>query len=81
MPFLREVAGAPLLIKEYLPEIPYWPQLSLRGRQDHFVNRFLKPLVKTGLLTDDGDKVFFDRIHHLTAAVSKKLREKGAAAT
>ncbi|HCX78750.1 MAG TPA: hypothetical protein DG577_05000, partial [Firmicutes bacterium] len=26
----------------------------------HFVNQFLKPLVKTGLLTDNGEKIFFD---------------------
>lgn len=47
-------------IKEYLSDIPHWPQLPLRGRQEHFVNQFLKPLVKTGLLIDDGDKVYFD---------------------
>ncbi|OPY57719.1 MAG: hypothetical protein A4E55_01439 [Pelotomaculum sp. PtaU1.Bin035] len=48
------------LIKKYLPDIPHWPQLPLRGRREHFVNQSLKPLVKTGLLTDDGDKIYFD---------------------
>lgn len=59
MPF-REAAEALALIKECLPEIPCWPQLPLRGRQEHFVNQFLKPLVKTGLLTDNGERIFFD---------------------
>lgn len=47
-------------IKKYLPDIPFWPQLPLRGRQEHFVNQFLKPLVKTGLLVDNGENVYFD---------------------
>lgn len=47
-------------IKKYLPVIPHWPQLPLRGRQEHFVNQSLKPLVKTGLLNDDGEKIYFD---------------------
>jgi len=56
----QETAETLALIKECPPEIPYWPQLPLRGRQQHFVNQFLKPLVKTGLLTDDGERIFFD---------------------
>jgi len=49
-----------LLVKKYFPEIPHWPQLPLRGRQEHFVNQSLKLLVKTGLLIDDGNKIYFD---------------------
>lgn len=52
--------GALPLVKKYLGAIPHWPQLPLRGRQEHFVNQFLKPLVNTGLLTDDGERVYFD---------------------
>jgi len=59
MPFTDPAEALPL-IKKYLPEIPHWPQLPLRGRQEHFVNQFLQPLVKTGLLIDDGDKIYFD---------------------
>lgn len=59
MPY-HDPAEALPLIKKYLPEIPHWPQLPQRGRQEHFVNQFLKPLVNTGLLVDDGNKIFFD---------------------
>ncbi|MCL6634535.1 MAG: hypothetical protein K6T29_02045 [Peptococcaceae bacterium] len=59
MPY-PEPSGAMDLIKEYLPDIPHWPQLPLRGSREHFVNQFLNPLVKTGLLTVDGDRVYFD---------------------
>lgn len=55
-----DAADALSLIKKNLPDIPHWPQLPLRGRQEHFVNQFLKPLVRTGLLKDDGDKIYFD---------------------
>lgn len=55
-----EPAQALPLIKKTFEEIPHWPQLPRRGRQEHFVNQFLRPLVKAGLLNDDGDKVFFD---------------------
>jgi len=48
------------LIKKYLPGAPHWPQLPSRGRKEHFVNQYLRPLVKTGLLVDDGDKIYFD---------------------
>jgi hypothetical protein len=48
------------LIKKSFADIPYWPQLPLRGREEHFVNQYLKPLVAMGLLTDDGNKIFFD---------------------
>ncbi len=56
----HDPAEALPMIKKYLPEIPHWPQLPQRGREEHFVNQFLKPLVKIGLLVDDGNKTFFD---------------------
>lgn len=59
MPYTDPADALPL-IKKTLPAIPHWPQLPLRGRQEHFVNQFLKPLVKTGLLNDDGEKIYFD---------------------
>jgi len=48
------------LVKKYFLDIPHWPQLPLRGRQEHFVNQYLRPLVKTGLLTDDGNNIYFN---------------------
>lgn len=59
MPY-HDPAEALSMIKKYLPEVPHWPQLPQRGRQEDFVNQFLKPLVKTGLLVEDGNKTFFD---------------------
>lgn len=53
-------AEAVALIKKYLPDIPHWPQMPARGRQEHFVNQFLGPLVKTGLITVKDDRVYFD---------------------
>lgn len=54
------VEDAMSLVKKYVPYIPHWPQLPQRGRQENFVEQYLKPLVKTGLLVDDGEKVYFD---------------------
>lgn len=48
------------LVKKCFSEIPHWPQLPQRGRQEHFARQFLYPLVKAGLLADDGEKVYFD---------------------
>lgn len=59
MPF-HEPAEALSMIKKYMPQIPHWPQLPQRGRKEHFVNQFLNPLVKNGLLVDDGNKIYFD---------------------
>jgi len=54
------VEDAMSLVKKYIPHIPHWPQLPQRGRQENFVEQYLKPLVKAGLLVDDGDKEYFD---------------------
>lgn len=59
MPF-TDPGEALTLIKRFFPDIPYWPQLPLRGKQEHFVSQFLGPLLKTGLLIEDGDKAYFD---------------------
>ncbi len=48
------------LIKRCFPDVPHWPQLPQRGKQENFVHQFLQPLLRTGLLTDDGSKIFFD---------------------
>ncbi|ACA59956.1 uroporphyrinogen decarboxylase/cobalamine-independent methonine synthase family protein [Candidatus Desulforudis audaxviator] len=47
------------LIGAYLPAMPHWPQLPLLGPQEGFVLQFLYPLLETGLLERDGDKVYF----------------------
>lgn len=59
MPF-TDPQDALRLIKKYLPGAPHWPQLPFRGRKEHFINQYLRPLVKTGLLAGDGDKIYFD---------------------
>lgn len=59
LPF-TETNEAVALIKKYLPEAPHWPQMPQRGKKEDFVYQFLKPLLKTGLLIDDGDKAYFD---------------------
>ncbi len=47
------------LIEAYLPVIPHWPQLPLLGPQEGFVLQFLYPLLTTGLLERNEDKVRF----------------------
>lgn len=54
------VENAMPLIEKYIPYIPHWLQMPQRERQENFVEQFLEPLVKTGLLVDDGDKSCFD---------------------
>ena len=43
------------LIFSYLPGIQHWPQLPQRGKQEHFVNQFLHPLIDCGILVTEGD--------------------------
>lgn len=59
LPF-TEADRAMQTVNKYFTDIPYWPQLPQRGREEHFVNQYLKPLLTMGLLTDDGNKVYFD---------------------
>lgn len=55
-----DAGSAMQMISKYFADIPYWPQLPLLGRDEHFVNQYLKPLTSMGLLTDDGNKIYFD---------------------
>ncbi len=48
------------LIFSYLPDIPHWPQLPQRGKQEHFVHQFLQPLVDCGMLVSEGDHWVFN---------------------
>ncbi|MEW5954240.1 MAG: hypothetical protein AB1815_11050 [Bacillota bacterium] len=59
LPFL-EPEEALKLIWQYMPGIPHWPQLPRRGGSEGFVNQFLNPLVKAGLLAFEGDSYVFD---------------------
>ncbi|MBE0466506.1 MAG: hypothetical protein IBX71_04685, partial [Candidatus Desulforudis sp.] len=47
------------LIGARLTAVPHWPQLPLRGPQEGFVLQFLNPLVQTGLLEREGEKIRF----------------------
>lgn len=47
------------LIRENMPVVPHWPQLPRRGGSEGFVDQFLHPLVKTGLLVREGDRTYF----------------------
>lgn len=47
------------LVGAYLKDMPHWPQLPLLGPQEGFVLQFLYPLLETGLLEQDGEKVRF----------------------
>lgn len=59
LPFTEPAPAMPLIF-ENMSQIPHWPQLPRRGGQEGFVYQFLNPLVDTGLLVMEGDKVFFD---------------------
>ncbi len=48
------------LIFSNLPDIPHWPQLPQRGKQEHFVHQFLQPLVDCGMLITKGDRWAFN---------------------
>ncbi|GAW93062.1 hypothetical protein [Calderihabitans maritimus] len=52
----RETSSALQLIEEKLPEIPHWPQLPKRGKQEHFVFQYLYPLVEMGLIVETGER-------------------------
>jgi hypothetical protein len=47
------------LIETWLGAIPHWPQLPLRGPQEGLVLQFLNPLLQTGLLEREGEKIRF----------------------
>ncbi|HZK18127.1 MAG TPA: hypothetical protein VFD15_02315, partial [Clostridia bacterium] len=48
------------LVRNYLTEIPHWPQLPQRTHEEGFVYQFLYPLVEMGLITISGEKTYFD---------------------
>ncbi len=52
------------MIFSNLPEIPHWPQMPGKGPAEGFVFQFLNPLVKTGLISIEGDRFFFDTGSH-----------------
>jgi hypothetical protein len=54
-------ADALSLVMEELPEVPHWPQLPLRDKQEHFVHQFLQPLVACGMLVFRNQRWAFDR--------------------
>lgn len=47
-------------ILEYLPDIPHWPQLPNSGPAEGFLNQFMGPLLRLGLVVEKGGKTFFD---------------------
>jgi hypothetical protein len=55
----REPKPALDLIEQNLDLIPHWPQLPLRGPQEGFVRQYLYPLLQTGLLEWEGEKIRF----------------------
>lgn len=48
------------LIWENMPCLPHWPQLPQRGEGEGFIYQFLSPLIKTGVLTVEGERAFFN---------------------
>ncbi len=54
---VREATG---FIFEKFKAIPHWAQLPNAGLQEGFVNQFIGPLTKVGLMTVNGPKVYFN---------------------
>lgn len=44
----------------YFPEVPYWPQLPMRGSAEGFLNQFIGPLIDLGLVAVKENKYYFD---------------------
>lgn len=47
-------------VLSYFPEVPYWPQLPMRGSSEGFLNQFLGPLIELGLVVAKDNKYYFD---------------------
>jgi len=47
-------------ILRYLPEIPHWPQLPKSGPGEGFLNQFVGPLLRLGLVVEKDGRLFFD---------------------
>ena len=60
LPFTKPEDALALVVEE-LPEVPHWPQLPLRDKQEHFVHQFLQPLVACGMLVWQDQRWVFDR--------------------
>ncbi len=56
------------LIFADFPDIPHWPQLPQRSKQEHFVHQFLQPLVDCGMLVAEGARWVFDTSRENNAA-------------
>ena len=56
----KDPAAALEFVSKYLPEIPHWPQLPNRGPEEGFLNQFMGPLRRLGLVVEDAGRVFFD---------------------
>ena len=48
------------VVLENVPFLPHWPQLPGRGKEEGFVFQFLHPLVKTGVLTVEEGRAYFN---------------------
>ncbi|WP_258359323.1 hypothetical protein [Moorella sulfitireducens (nom. illeg.)] len=56
LPFIEAEPALELIFK-HMPLVPHWPQLPRRGHQEHFVYQSLFPLVRLGLIKDEGGKM------------------------
>jgi len=59
LPYLDPEDALALILTD-LPDIPHWPQLPQRSKQEHFVHQFLQPLVDCEILIAKGDRWTFD---------------------
>lgn len=51
-------------VRNYLPEIPHWPQLPRTNETEGFVYQYLAPLVKIGMIKTAGHKIYIDTTQH-----------------
>lgn len=54
LPYTEEEEALTLVFR-YFPDIPHWPQLPGRGKEEGFVEQFAPPLLKAGLATRDNE--------------------------
>lgn len=59
VPHIDPTAAVAFIFK-YLPEIPHWPQLPNSGPEEGFLNQFVGPLLRLGLVVEKEGKSFFD---------------------
>lgn len=85
MPF-TDPADALSLVMAEMPEVPHWPQLPLRDRQEHFIYQFIRPLVDCGMLSYHSQRWSFDMSREnnpecLTRFYSRCLPAEGGSPT